>query len=84
MNDQEWISFLDSLTPEERKLAQTVLARLEYVLERFRSQMLNDMQHAARRSDATVTRMNLAFDEIAALAHELGLLRERQVGDAGD
>jgi len=49
MNDQEWTAFLDTLTPAHRKLAQGVLARLEYVLERFRSQMLSDIQRIERR-----------------------------------
>ena len=49
MNDQEWMAFLDSLTPAHRKLAQTTLARLEYVLERFRLNTLDDIQRIERR-----------------------------------
>jgi len=84
MTDQEWTAFLDSLTPVHRRVAQTVLARLEYVLERFRSQMLEDSQRTARRSDGNAARINLAFDEIAALARELEQLQGRQSDDGAE
>lgn len=73
MTDQEWTAFLDSLTPAHRKIAQGVLARLEYVLERFRSQTLEDSQRTARRSDGNAARISQAFQEIERLKEHLGL-----------
>lgn len=77
MTDQEWIAFLDSLTPVHRRVAQTVLARLEYVLERFRSQMLEDSQRTARRSDGNAARINEVFELARDLAREIERLKER-------
>jgi len=68
MNDQEWTAFLDSLSREHRKVAQSVLARLEYVLERFRSQTLTEQQAQARRSDGNAARIVQAQTDIGRVS----------------
>lgn len=82
MNDQEWTAFLDSLSPAHRRIAQGVLARLEYVLERFRSQTLTEQQAQARRSDGNAARISEVFDLARTLAADVEQLKERQADNA--
>jgi hypothetical protein len=44
MDDAAWTRLLDSLTPERRRLAQAIMARISYVLDRDRIITIEDMQ----------------------------------------
>jgi len=44
MDDAAWTRLLDSLTPERRRLAQAIMARVSYVINRDRIITIEDMQ----------------------------------------
>lgn len=86
MTDQEWVSFLDTLTPSERKLAQAVLAKLQHVLERERSRALGDTQRLEQRMDGQgkkVGMLHLRVDRMHELLEQIEV-RLRAVGDQDD
>lgn len=88
MTDQEWIHFLDTLTPSERKLAQAVLSKLQHVLERDRSRAVGDIQAVERRNDSQSERIGMLHMRVDRM-HELLEHIERRVeathaGDTGD
>lgn len=56
MTDAEWTVFLDRITPAERLIAQSVLARIERVLERSRSQWITEREAIERRSTTNTQR----------------------------
>lgn len=70
MTDQEWVHFLDTLTPSERRMAQAVLAKLQHVLERDRSRAVGDIQAVERRSDSQSERIGTLHMRVDRM-HEL-------------
>lgn len=44
MDDAAWMHLLDTLTPERRRLAQAIMARISYILDRDRIITIEDMQ----------------------------------------
>lgn len=65
MTEQEWLAALDTLSPEGQRVAQLALARMQQVLEQFRSLVLSDIQQLERRLSGQSQR-------IAEHTHEMG------------
>lgn len=78
MTDQEWVHFLDTLTPSERRMAQAVLAKLQHVLERDRSRAVGDIQAVERRSDSQSDRIGTLHMRVDRM-HELLEQIERRI-----
>jgi len=51
MDDAAWTRLLDSLTPERRRLAQAIMARISYVLDRDRVITMDDVQRLGDRQE---------------------------------
>lgn len=58
MTDHEWQAYLDTLPPELSDLAQHLMERINTVLNRDRSRVLDELQHAERRMDTLAHRMS--------------------------
>lgn len=71
MNDSAWTAFLDTITPQERALAQSIMARVQTILNSDRNKVFDRLQHADQRSDHNAYR-------ISDLDHRLDAYEEQQ------
>lgn len=81
MTDAEWMGFLDTLTPSERKLAQAILAKIQHVLERDRSRALGETQRMERRADSQGEKIGMLHVRVDRLADLLEKIELRCGGD---
>ncbi len=58
MNDAAWHTFLDTLDPDRRRQAQSIMARVQTVLNSDRRKTIDDVQRVERRHDRNAERIN--------------------------
>jgi hypothetical protein len=58
MNNAAWLTYLDTLPPDHKALAQKFMARVQAVINSDRNKAFDEIQRAERRSDGNAARIN--------------------------